>query len=153
VRRLALAVSLLALTGCGSTPAPPPAAGGSREREWAAEARNLLAGLDDALPRISDAGVGPGTLTDTSHLYSAVLGYTYVDSCGDQLAHLGPPSPREREASALLHKACAHLHHASTLFTRAVELNRASLLVAAASEALGVAPQLERARTLLAPIS
>ena len=81
-----------------------------------------------------------------------MLGYTYVDSCGDQLAHLGPPSPREREASALLHKACAHLHHASTLFTRAVQLNRASLLVAAAGEALGVAPLLQRARTLLAPI-
>src|SRR4051812_29477931 len=152
MRRLALALSLLALTGCGSTPAPPPVADGSREREWAAEARNLLSGLDDALPRISDAGVGRGTLTDTSHLYSAVLGYTYVDSCGDQLAHLGPPSPREREASALLHKACAHLHHASSLFSRAVESNRSSLLVTAASEALGTQPQLRRARALLANV-
>jgi hypothetical protein len=152
MRRLVLALLLLALTGCGSAPAPPPVAGSAREREWAAEARNLLAGLDDALPRIADAGVGPGTLTDTSHLYAAVLGYTYVDSCGDQLSHLGPPSHREREASALLHKACGHLHHASTLFTRAVKLNRASLLVAAAGEALGVAPLLQRVRTLLAPI-
>jgi hypothetical protein len=152
MRRLALVLSLVAFTGCGSAPTPPPVAGSPREREWAAGARNLLAGLDDALPRIADAGVGPGTLADTSHLYSAVLGYTYVDSCGDQLAHLGPPSDREREASALLDRACAHLHHASTLFTRAVQLNRASLLVAAAGEALGVAPLLERVRTLLAPI-
>ena len=153
MRWLALAVSLLALTGCGSSPAPPPVAGSPQEREWAAEARNLLSGLDDALPRIAEAGVGPGTLTDTSHLYSAVLGYTYVDSCGDQLSHLGRPSPREREASALLHKACAHLHHASVLFTRAVKLNRASLLVAAAGEALGVAPLLQRVRAELKPIT
>ena len=152
MRWLALTLSLLALTGCGSAPAPPAIAGSPREREWAAEARNLLTGLDDALPRIADAGVGPGTLTDTSHLYSAVLGYTYVDSCRDQLEHLGQPSRRERDASALLHKACAHLHHASTVFTRAVQLNRASLLVTASGEALGVAPLLERVRTLLAPI-
>ena len=152
MRRLALVLPLLLLAGCGSSPAKPPAAGSPREREWAAEARNLLSGLDDALPRIADAGVGRGALTDTSHLYSAVLGYTYVDSCGDQLDHLGAPSRREREASALLHKACAQLHHASGLFTRAVELSRASLLVKAADEALGVAPLLQRVRTLLAPI-
>ena len=152
MRRPVLALLLLALAGCGSAPTPPPVTGSPREHEWAAEARNLLSGLDDALPRIADAGVGPGTLTDTSHLYSAVLGYTYVDSCVSQLAHLGSPSPREREASALLHRACARLHHASTLFTRAVESNRSSLLVAAASEALGTETQLRRARALLARI-
>jgi hypothetical protein len=152
MRRPVLVLLLLALAGCGSAPTPPPVTGGPREHEWAAEARNLLSGLDDALPRIADAGVGPGTLTDTSHLYSAVLGYTYVDSCVSQLAHLGSPSPRERDANALLHQACAHLHHASTLFTRAVRSNRSTLLVAAASEALGTETQLRRARMLLAQI-
>ena len=152
MHRLAVALLLLSLAGCGSGTAAPPVSGSAAERVWANQARALLAGLDDALPRISDAGVGPGTLTDTSHLYSAVLGDTYVDSCGDQLAHLGPPSHREREASALLQKACAHLHHASTLFSRAVELNRSSLLVAAAREALGTGPLVQRARTVLASI-
>jgi hypothetical protein len=153
MRRTVLVLLLLALAGCGSAPTPPPVSGSPREREWAAEARNLLSGLDGALPRIANAGVGPTTLTDTSHLYSAVLGYTYVDSCGDQLDHLGAPSRREEKASTLLHEACAHLHHASTLFTRAVQENRASLLVAAAGEALGVAPLLQRVRAELKPIT
>ena len=82
-------------------------------------------------------------------LYEALLGYTYVDSCGEQLAHLGQPSPRELDASTRLHEACAHLRHASALFTRAVTLERSSLLVSAASEALGTAPLLRRARSSL----
>lgn len=151
MRRAALAIALLAVAGCGSSPTAP-AKGSQEERRWANQARALLKGLEDALPRISDAGVGPGTLADTSHLYSAVLGYTYVDS-GEQLANLGPPSPRERDASALLDAACTHLHHASTLFSRAVELNRAALLASAATEALGTQDDLRRARTLLARIS
>ena len=151
MRRLVLVLSLLAARGLRLGACAPPVSGSPQERRWANQARALLNGLADALPRIADAGVGPGTLTDTSHLYAAVLGYTYVDSCGEQLAHLGPPSPRQREASALLHTACDHLHHASTVFSRAVELNRSSLLVEAAGEALGVAPLLQRARALLAP--
>jgi hypothetical protein len=148
MRRLALALLLLALWGCGSTPAPP-GSGSPMERLWADQALGLLDGLDEALPRIEAAGVGPATLTDTSHLYVALLGYTYVDSCGEQLAHLGQPSPRELEASNRLHQACAHLRRASALFTRAVKLSRTRLLVAAASEALGTEPLLHRARTLL----
>jgi hypothetical protein len=149
MRRLAVVLLLLVLPACGSTPAPP-SADSPLERLWAQQAMVLLDGLDDALPRIGNAGVGPLTLRDGSHLYEALLGYTYVDSCGEQLAHLGQPSPRELEASTRLHRACAHLRHASALFTRAVRLERPSLLVAAASEALGTAPQLRRARAVLA---
>src|SRR4029077_18156373 len=119
------------------------------ERVWSAQALVLLDGLDEALPRITNAGVGPLTLHDPSHLYEALLGYTYIDTCGEQLAHLGQPSPRELDASTRLHEACAPLRHASALFTRAVKLDRSSLLVSAASEALGTAPMLRRARSSL----
>jgi hypothetical protein len=139
---------LLVLPGCGSTPAPP-GAGSPFERFWADQALVLLDGLDEALSRITNAGVGPLTLRDPSHLYEALLGYTYVDSCGDQLGHLGQPSPRELDASKRLHEACAHLRHASALFTRAVRLERPSLLVTAASEALGTASLLRQARSSL----
>lgn len=151
MRRTALALVLLALAGCGST-VRPPANGSGLERLWAAQARALLDGLDEALPRIENGGVGPRTLADESFLYSALLGYTYVDSCGDQLAHLGQPSPRELDASSLLHEACAHLRHASALFSRAVKEKRPALLEPAAAEALATQPQLRRARALLAPI-
>jgi hypothetical protein len=148
MRRLALVLVLLVLPGCGSTPAPP-GAGSPFERFWADQALVLLDGLDEALSRITNAGVGPLTLRDPSHLYEALLGYTYVDSCGDQLGHLGQPSPRELDASKRLHEACAHLRHASALFTRAVRLERPSLLVTAASEALGTASLLRQARSSL----
>jgi hypothetical protein len=151
MRRLALALLLLALLGCGSTPAPA-GSGSPMERLWADQALGLLDGLDEALPRIETAGVGPATLTDSSHLYVALLGYTYVDSCGEQLGNLGQPSPRGLEASTCLHEACTHLRHAATLFTRAVKLKRTSLLVAAASEALATRPLLRRARAVLAGI-
>jgi len=148
MRRLAVVPLLLLLAGCGSTPAPPDA-GSPSERFWATQALTLLDGLDEALPRIRDAGVGPDTLRNGSYLYDALLGYTYIDSCGAQLAHLGQPSSRELDASTWLHEACAHLHHASALFTRAVQIKRSSLLVAAASEALATAPLLRKARASL----
>jgi hypothetical protein len=148
MRRLAVVLVVLVLPGCGSTPAPPGAASPG-ERFWADQALVLLDGLDDALPRIRNAGVGPDTLQNGSYLYDALLGYTYVDSCGSQLGNLGQPSDRELDASKWLHEACAHLRHASALFTRAVELERSSLLAAAASEALATAPLLRRARASL----
>jgi hypothetical protein len=151
MRRRALVLLLLALAGCGSTPSP--GAGSAQERLWANGALQLLEGLDQALPRIAQAGVGEATLRDESHLYVALLGYTYVDSCGQLLGQLGQPSPRERVASARLHQACTHLRHASALFTRAVKLKRSTLLVTAASEALAQAPLLRRARALVTPLS
>ncbi len=148
MRRLAIVLVVLVLPGCGSAPTEP-GAGSAGERLWADQAMVLLDGLDDALPRISNAGVGPDTLRNGSFLYDALLGYTYVDSCGEQLGNLGQPSPRELDASTLLHEACTHLRHAAALFARAVELDRSALLVAAAGEALGTAPQLSRARSSL----
>lgn len=152
MRKLALLLLLLVPTGCGSRPVPPTFAS-QAERKWAGDALQILIGLDAALPRISRAGVGPRTLKETSLLYEALLGYTYVDSCGELVRGLGEPSPRERGALDLLQRACAHLHHASTLFTRAVQRDQSALLVAAASEALGTAPLLHRARTLLTRLS
>jgi hypothetical protein len=152
MRRLVVVLVVLVLPGCGST-TTAPGTGSPGERLWADQALVLLDGLEEALPRIANAGVGPLTLRDPSHLYEALLGYTYVDSCGRQLGNLGQPSPRELSASTLLHDACARLRHASAVFTRAVKLERSSLLVAAASEALGAAPLLRRARSSLAPLA
>ena len=152
MRRLALALTVLLLSGCGSIPAPPPAAS-PQERFWADQALVLLDGLDDALGQITAAGVGPRTLTNSSLLYSALVGYTYIETCGAQLAHLGQPSARELPASTRLHRACTHLRHATALFRRAVAQARAAPLVAAASEALGTVPLLRRARATLAPIA
>jgi hypothetical protein len=152
MRQAALALILLALAGCGSTPSPPPN-GSGLEQLWAAQARALLDGLDEALPRIAVGSAGPVTLSNNSYLYDALLGYTYVDSCGEQLSHLGQPSPRELEVSSLLHQACAHLRHASAQFSRAVKEHRAELLGPAAAEALAQRPRLHHARELLGNVT
>lgn len=152
MRTIAVVLLLVVGSGCGSTPAPPSRAS-PQERFWAGQALVLLDGIDEALPRITAAGVGPRTLTNSSLLYSALLGYTYIQTCGEQLAHLGQPSDRELAASNRLHRACAHLRHATTLFSRAVKLRRPALLVAAASEALGTVPLLRAARAALTPIA
>ena len=138
MRRLALVGMVLVLAGCGAAPAPPkPESPG--ERFWAGQALVMLDGLDDALRRITAAGVGPRTLTNSSLLYSALLGYTYAESCGDQLGHLGQPSTRALAASTDLHRACTHLRHATVLFRRAVASKRSAPLVAAAPPRPGAA--------------
>ncbi|HKP19297.1 MAG TPA: hypothetical protein VJT84_12515 [Gaiellaceae bacterium] len=152
MRKLAPLLLVLVVAGCGSRTVTPTAASAA-ERKWAADALQILTGLDAALPRITRAGVGPATLKETPLLYEALLGYTYVDSCRELVGQLGEPSPRERVALDLFRRACSHLHHAATLFTRAVQLDDSRLLVAAASEALGTAPLLRRARALLTGIS
>jgi len=152
MRRLALVLVLLVLSGCGSTPAPPKPQS-PEERFWAAQALVMLDGLDDALRRITAAGVGPRTLTNDSLLYSALVGYSDIGDCGNQLRHLGRPSARELEVGNELNRACAHFQHAAELFTRAVTSNRSSPLVAAASEALAMTPILRSARALLTPVA
>ncbi len=147
MRPVAFALVVIVLSGCGS--GSPPPAGNVSEREWASGASQILAGLDEALARVADAGVGRVTLENTSTLYEALLGYTYLGGCTELLTQLGEPTPRLGQARARLREACDHLGHASNVFTRAVQLGSARLLVAAAREALGTAPLLRRARELL----
>ena len=151
VRPLALALVVLLLSGCGSR-------GGGRgpeqvaERDWTSGASLLLDGLDDALTRVTNAGVGRLTLRNTSTLYEALLGYTFLGDCEEVLTKLGEPTRRQREVRDELRDACGRLEHASTVFTRAVELDSPRLLASAAREALGTAAQLDRARELLQPL-
>jgi hypothetical protein len=148
MRPLAFALVVLVLSGCGSGGASP-ASKAEREQEWATGAALLLDGLDEALTRVANAGVSRLTLENTSTLYEALLGYTFIGGCGEVLAKLGEPAPRQDDLRDQLRRACAHLEHASNVFTRAVQRKSATLLAAAAREALGTASVLQRARELL----
>jgi hypothetical protein len=152
MRPLALALVVLVLSGCGSG-AGSPVSESKSEREWTSGAALLLDGLDDALTRVANAGVGRLTLKNTSTLYEALLGYTFLGGCGEVLTKLGEPAPRQYELRDRLRDACSRLEHASNVFTRAVRLDSATLLVTAAREALGTVPLLTRARELLSPTS
>jgi hypothetical protein len=152
MRPLVVALVALLLSGCGST-GGSRASAVEREREWGSGAAQLLAGLDEALTRVADAGVGAFTLENTSALYEALLGYTYLGGCSRLLIQLGEPAPRQTVLRSVLRKACVHLVHASNVFTRAVRLERPALLVDAAREALGTASMLRRAHELLPPAS
>jgi hypothetical protein len=106
MRRLApVLIAALALVSCGGTAAAPEA-GSPQERFWADQALDFLDGLDQALTRIGDAGVGRSALRDGPYLYSALLGYTYVAGCGEVLSRLGQPSRRQREARRQIYDAC-----------------------------------------------
>jgi hypothetical protein len=146
----ALAAVVLALTGCGGSAvqSSAPAAG---ERVWVKGALLLIQGLDESLASITNAGVGAATLTSTSALYQALLGYTYLGGCREVLTNLGEPTPRLRPVRNDLARACRRVEHASTVFTRAVQETNAKLLAAAAREALGTKGLIERARAGLRP--
>jgi uncharacterized protein YceK len=148
MRPLALGLVVLVLSGCGSGGSPHVSAS-QRERDWTIGAALLLDQLDEALTRVSRAGVGRVTLDNASTLYEALLGYTFLGGCGKVLANLGPPPPSHAELRNLLRRGCVRLEHASSLFTRAVQRESSPLLVAAASEALGTATLLRRARELV----
>jgi hypothetical protein len=148
MRLLALALVVLVLSGCGSG-GGPPVSEPQRAREWGSGALLLLDQLDEALLRVSRAGVGRVTLDNTSALYEALLGYTFIDGCGKVLTNLGPPPLELAQAHNLLRRACARLAHASKLFTVAVQRESSPVLVSAASEALGTATLLRQARELV----
>lgn len=143
---IALVVVVLTLSGCGGTAAEKTAPPGVGERDWVKGALLLVEGIDEALRSITNAGVGAATLESTSALYEALLGYTYLGGCGEVLGNLGEPPPRLRPVRDDLASACPRLEHASSVFTRAVEEKNASLLAAAAREALGARGVIERAR-------
>jgi hypothetical protein len=145
----ALAAVVLALAGCGGS-AVQSSAPAESEHVWVKGALLLIEGLDEALASITNAGVGEATLTSTSALYEALLGYTYLGGCGEVLTNLGEPTPRLRPVRDDLALACRRVEHASTVFTRAVQEQDAKLLAAAAREALGTKGLIERARAALA---
>ncbi len=148
MRSLALTLVVLVLSGCGSE-SRSRASEVKNAREWSTGASLLLDGVDEALTRVAHAGVGRLTFENTSALYEALLGYTFLGGCGEVLANLGEPAPEQVELRTRLRSACNRLERASKLFTQAVQGNDASLLVAAAREALGTATSLRRARALV----
>ena len=149
MRLLALTLMALVLSGCGSE-SHSRGSEVKNEREWSTGASLLLDGVDEALTRVAHAGVGRLTLENTSALYEALLGYTFLGGCGEVLANLGEPAPKQVELRTRLRSVCNRLEHASKVFTRAVRHNSATLLLAAAREALGTATLLNRARELVA---
>jgi hypothetical protein len=152
MKLLAVTLALVAVSGCGfRTGGTAPVR--VTDREWAGSATMLLDGIDEALTRIADAGFGRATLHGTSRLYAALLGYTYLGSCGEMLANMGEPMPRLADVRDQIHASCNRLEHASTLFTRAVQRESPSLLAEAGRETLGTASQLQRTHALLRRLS
>jgi hypothetical protein len=120
-----------------------------RARQWSTGAILLLDELDDALTRVSTAGVGPSTLKRTPLLYQALLGYTFLGGCGHVLKTIGEPAPGQEQVRDQLRRACSRVERASDLFARAVRLDSTALLVRAAAEALATGSALNRARESL----
>jgi hypothetical protein len=143
------ALCLVAPVACGGT-ATSHGSAASDEQGWADSVHFAVRGFDQAVGQVVDAGSGKRTLTDTSLLYEALLGYTYLGGCGETIVNLGPAPNRFVLSERLLQDACSHFARAGEHFTGAVEGGRTDLLGHAVAEALAGWRMLPRATEALA---
>jgi hypothetical protein len=140
-------VAVLALTGCGATSRPD--AGARPDREWAANAGNLIDQLRGDVVLTWNAGdtlpAARHALSDNSDLYALVLAYTDFGGCRTMVSGLGSPSTKLAPVKTALATACAHLERASTLFTQSTKATDPRALLAASRQALDASPILYRA--------
>ncbi len=143
-----------ALSACGGTAAVVvPPAHSVAERQWLANARQLIATLDSDVLLSAAGGANLATarraLGDQSDVYTMVVAYTLFGDCTHALANVGTPGAREAEVSATLITACRRLERASGLFEQAMSRRDARRLLAATRAVLETAPILDRAKTQL----
>jgi hypothetical protein len=149
---LAVVVVAIACSGCGGTTRSHAAPG--RDREWAANAGNLIDQLRGDVVLTWNAGdtlpAARRALGNDSDLYALVLAYTDFGGCGTMVSGLGSPSARLVPVKTALATACGHLQRASALFTRSTRDTDPRSLLAASRQALDASSLLYTARFRLA---
>ena len=146
VRKTALGLVVLALTGCGSPGVAPS------DREWIANARGVaqqLRGDVVAVAGLDREQAARRALHDDSALYGLLVSYTDFGGCDHMVSALGAEPPRLRAAQWLLAGACDRLRSADAFFTQAVQREDPALLVRATSAAVRALPLLDRAQLAL----
>jgi hypothetical protein len=147
-----LAAALVA--GCGGSHTPTPAARSSLERDWLANARQLVATLEADVLLSADGGANVATarraLSNSSDLYAMVIAYTDFAGCGRVLGSFGRPAPAAEAARAALDAACVRLERAAALFHQAMSGNDVKTLLAATRASLAAEPLLVRTKEALA---
>jgi hypothetical protein len=144
------------LAGCGgASHAPAPPAGSSLERDWLANARQLVATLQADILLSTSGGANVATarraLSNSSDLYGMAIAYTDFAGCGRVLGGFGRPAPAAEAARAALRAVCTRLERAAALFHEALSRNDATILLAATRASLAAEPLLVRTKEALVP--
>jgi hypothetical protein len=152
VRSIAVLLATAALaSGCGEH--RPTARAESASDEWVANARGIVKQLRGdviAVAGFDRLGAARAGLADDSQLYGLLVAYTDFGGCLHMTAAVGVQPAGKERVVRLLHRACAHLRRADSLFTRAVARSAPRLLVGATREAVAAVPALDAADLALA---
>jgi hypothetical protein len=84
-------------------------------------------------------------VSDQNAVYILLVAYGDFGDCNHELAAAGTPSEHGRVLAALILAACRPLERAAALFTRAMQRNDATALLAATRASATAAPILVRA--------
>ena len=139
-----VAVAVLA-AGCGAHAEAPTV---QSNREWVANVHGVLDQLRGDVVAVSGfdtLATARQGLRDDSQLYGLLVAYTDFGGCLHMAAAVGVEPPGRTRVVRLLHRACAHLRRADSLFTRAVAHTAPRLLVGATREAVAAVPALDAA--------
>ena len=146
IRHGVIVLTLLVLAGCGTSHRQSPAA------EWpsaAATVTNQLRGDVLAVAGADRVPAARAALADDSQLYGLLVAFSDVAGCRHMVASLGLRPARFVTAERLLVRACAPLHRAAALFTKATTRSDPQALVAAVRESAAALPFLDGARLAL----
>jgi hypothetical protein len=145
------------LTGCGrSTARAPSAFDSAAEREWIANATQLVRTLDTDIGLSTAGGANLAAarraLASQSAVYTMVVAYSEFGDCAHELGNAGNPASRDEKAADEIAGACTRLEQASGLFERATSHHDAEALLHATREALDTEPLVVAAETALAAL-
>jgi hypothetical protein len=156
MRSLALGLAVLAVAGCGGSPASPrvPTEVNS---EWVANINVVITQLrnDVAETQVIAATprAGRAALKDESTLYALLIAYSDLAGCRHIVASAGSSPPHAASVGASLGSACVHLERAASLFTQAATHHDGRPLAVATRESQRALPSLVRAAAALARLS
>jgi hypothetical protein len=152
---VAIGALLGGCSGNAATLAPGPGSAG--EREWVANASQLVDALESDLLATGTGGSNLATarraLASQSDLYTMVVAYSQFGDCTHELANVGTPSRRAEMAAQAIAGACRKLSHAAALFHRAASQDDPAALIAATRGAVAAEPLLLSARADLAALA
>jgi hypothetical protein len=149
-----LAAAALA-AGCGGATGPVASvpAGSPAAREWIDNAARLVQQLQRDVTMSATGGSNLASarraVADDGAVYLLLVAYGDFGDCNRELAAAGTPGAHGRAIAVLILSACRPLEQASALFTRAMQRNDATALLAATRTSATAAPMLVRALAAL----
>src|SRR5205823_14050001 len=149
VAALSATACLAISAGCGAT--APTVRSSQADREWVDNTAGVIDQLVRDLQLESSGGdtIAAARETLRGSLYTVLVAYTDFGGCRHMVAAAGDAPSRFADVAGTLHRACARLQRAASLFTRAATRDDAGALLEAGRVSSSAAPLLNRAKVAL----